>query len=434
VLEGRPEVDRSRLGFTGESGGGNTTYWIAAVDPRVKLAAPVSSVTTFDYWIDRDRNWDWHQRPFGVRRHADVGTLLALHAPRPLLVVSSRRGTDDHEFPLDQANKSVAWAEHVYRLLGAGEAIMHVESTTPHGYQQDKREKLYEAVERWLEPPKPAGPNELPAEIEPFERLRCGLPGNNLTLTDIYAQWLKPLPRTGANPSAAELGELRRFLKSRLGFSAPLPDVRRTKVDEVQAECWRARMWIVESEPGIRLPGILILGPHAAPEPPRSPKGQSDGDGENESVVLIAGRDEAIVARALDAGRSAFVFDPRGTGEIPDGGGRTRNHAWFFGRPLVGQQAFDIVQVARFIRTEIPNASVVVESPGGLAWAALLAAAAEPDILRPGGLSPPVSSLHEIIRRDGMASRSEVPGLLERIDVSQLRLLGNAGRRRADGG
>src|SRR5204863_3045237 len=70
VLTSQPEVDPERIGFTGESGGSNTTYWIAAVDPRVKLAVPVSSVTTFDYWIRNDINWDWHQRPPGIRRIA----------------------------------------------------------------------------------------------------------------------------------------------------------------------------------------------------------------------------------------------------------------------------------------------------------------------------------------------------------------------------
>ena len=91
VLAARPEVDPEQIGFTGESGGGNSTYWIAAIDPRVKLAVPVSSVTSFDYWIRTDANWDWHQRPPGIRRIADIGTLLALHAPNPLVVISSKR-------------------------------------------------------------------------------------------------------------------------------------------------------------------------------------------------------------------------------------------------------------------------------------------------------------------------------------------------------
>ncbi|MCR4412294.1 MAG: acetylxylan esterase [Thermoguttaceae bacterium] len=412
VLEARPEVDRARLGFTGESGGGNSTYWIAALDPRVKLAVPVSSVTTFDYWIDRDVNWDWHQRPFGIRRLADIGTLLALHAPEPLVVISSRRGTDDQEFPLDEANKAVAWAEPVYRLLGAPGAILHIESSTAHGYQQDKRERLYEAVERWLAPPRPQGPQELPAAVESFEQLRCGLPPENRTHQDVYAEWLRALPRAGAGLSPGEAAELREFLRDRSGFPQPMPDVRAAAGEELQADRWRARAWLVEPEPGIRLPGLFIQD------------STRPADGANGSPIsLVLGRDETLVARALAEGKAVFAFDVRGSGEIPDGGGRARNWAWFFGRPMAGQQAFDVVQVARWLRGEYPGAALEVHAPPRLAWAAAFAGAAEPELLAGGSVSLPVASLHEYVRQQGHAALCDVPGLLERIDVPQLRQL-----------
>ena len=150
VLAARPEVDAGRLGFTGESGGSNSTYWVAALDDRVRLSVPVCSVSTFDYWIDKDRNWDWHQRPPGARRVADIGVLLALHAPRPTLVVTSKRRTDDLEFPWEEAERSYRWARRVYELYGAEGKISHVESATGHGYQADKRRELYAWVEREL--------------------------------------------------------------------------------------------------------------------------------------------------------------------------------------------------------------------------------------------------------------------------------------------
>src|SRR5262249_35132687 len=39
-LETRPEVDKSRIGLTGISGGGSTTWFTAAVDERIAVAAP----------------------------------------------------------------------------------------------------------------------------------------------------------------------------------------------------------------------------------------------------------------------------------------------------------------------------------------------------------------------------------------------------------
>ncbi|MBI4604984.1 MAG: hypothetical protein HY721_23730 [Planctomycetes bacterium] len=58
----------------------------------------------------------------------------------------------------------MAWAEGVYRLLSAADAIALVESTTDHGYQEDKRRHLYRWVERWLRPPWPRGEVELAAD------------------------------------------------------------------------------------------------------------------------------------------------------------------------------------------------------------------------------------------------------------------------------
>ncbi|MBR4223163.1 MAG: prolyl oligopeptidase family serine peptidase, partial [Victivallales bacterium] len=43
----RPEVDPSRVGITGNSGGGTLTEWIWANEPRLAFAAPSCHVTTF---------------------------------------------------------------------------------------------------------------------------------------------------------------------------------------------------------------------------------------------------------------------------------------------------------------------------------------------------------------------------------------------------
>ena len=406
VILSRPEVDPDRLGFTGESGGSNTTYWVNAVDSRVKLAVPVCSVTTFDYWINKDCNWDWHQRPPGVRRIADIGTLLALHAPQPLLAISSRRGTDDEEFPLEEAAKSVAWAQQVYRLLSAEDAIGLVESTTDHGFQEDKRQQLYKWVERWLKPPVPKGDTELPAKMETFEELQCGLSANNRTWHDVYAEWIKPLPRTRPQPDDSEKPALRRFLCERLGLPQPLPELHAEQVGREEQGRSLAEFWIVQPEPGIRLPGVLLSDANA-----------------DDTIVLVPGRDPAAVARARAAGHRVFAFDPRGTGEMKDGGGRTRNWAWFVGRPWPGMWAMDILQSARFCHMTYPSAKVVVEAMNQFGWSTLLAGAAVPEQIASGSVTIAVATLHDYIREQGDYALADVPGLLERLDVPQLRQL-----------
>jgi murein DD-endopeptidase MepM/ murein hydrolase activator NlpD len=420
VLASRPEVDAARLGFTGESGGGNSTYWAAAVDSRVKLAVPVSSVTTFDYWIRTDVNWDWHQRPPGIRRLADIGTLLALHAPEPLLVISSRRGTDDQEFPLDEAERSHQWARHVYRLLSAEDAVAHYESTTAHGYQEDKRRELYRWVERWLRPPFPKGEVELPVQVEAPADLRAGLPETNRTARDVYAEWVRDLPRGGG------AADLRPFLRERLSLPEPPPPLRAERSGREERGSWAAEFWLFEPEPGVRLPGVLIARP-----------------GSDAPVVLVPGRDPAGVARALAGGRRAFALDLRGTGEMRHGeggiwvwfagppwpsllaeaGGRLSNWAWLAGRPWPGMWALDLHQAARLCREKFAASSVHVDAQGPYGWAALLAGAAAPDLLESGTVRLPFESLHDVLRARQDAALADVPGLLERIDVAQLRAL-----------
>jgi len=417
LLVGRPEVEPQRLGFTGESGGGNSTYWVSALDPRVKLALPVSSVTTFDYWIRNDRNWDYHQRPPGIRRIADIGTLLALHAPNPLLVISSKRGTDDEEFPVEEAQKSVAWATHVYKLLSAGDAIRFVESTTDHGYQQDKREQLYAWVEKWLQPPAPKGEADLPVKTETFEALRCGLPKDNPTFHDIFAEWLKPLPRTHAQgssmpskattqPDDAEKAALRRFLRQRLGWPDGLPVLRGDNMGREQEKPWTAEFWLLQSEPGIRMTCILL--------------GRQDG---KTPIELVPGRDAQAVARALGRGHQVLAFDPRGSGEMNDGGGPVRNWAWFAGRPWSGMWALDIAKAAQFCKAQYPNSPILIEATNRFGWSALLAAAAAPDLIESGHVTIPFASLHDQYRAQDDYVLADVPGLLERLDVPQLRQL-----------
>jgi hypothetical protein len=421
VLCSRPEVDRERIGFTGESGGSNSTYWIAALDPRVKLAVPVSSVSTFDYWIRKDGNWDWHQRPPGIRRIAEIGTLLALHAPNPLVIVTSKRRTDDEEFPWEEAEKSHQWARHVYGLYGAADRVKHYESVTAHGYQEDKREQLYLAVERWLRPPSPQDGRELPAQVESEEALRCGLPVDNRTFRDVYAEWLAPLPRMGSGDGPAAR---RRFLRERLGWPERLPRVTGTLLGSESGDGLRAELYSIETEPGIRLPAVLLRRGDAAPA----------------AVTLVPGRDRAAVGRALERGDAVLAFDLRGTGELRSGtsglwapmagppwpellgdsGAIWTNWSWFAGRPVAGQWALDVLQVARFCRARYRTSSISVEAESDFGWPVLLAGALEPRLLESGRIRLRRESLRDDLRARGDQALADVPGLLERLDIPDL--------------
>ena len=91
-LETRKEVDPERIAVTGISGGGAITWYTAAVDERVKVAAPVCATWTVEQQIALD-----HVRGncdcifFHNTFQADLPTAGALIAPRPLKIINAIR-------------------------------------------------------------------------------------------------------------------------------------------------------------------------------------------------------------------------------------------------------------------------------------------------------------------------------------------------------
>ncbi|MEW6751419.1 MAG: hypothetical protein AB1505_10640 [Candidatus Latescibacterota bacterium] len=154
--------------------------------------------------------------------------------------------------------------------------------------------------------------------------------------------------------------------------------------------------------------------------------------------VVVAAGDDVVVQSAVErlrrgglvspaespvaAGHAAFAFDPRGTGEMT-GCGVARNWAWLAGRPTVGMWALDIVQAARVCRRRLEARAVRVEACGPFGWPALLGGAALPGAVDAGVVLVPWATQRQRLAAEGDAAVADVPGLLERLDVPQLRAL-----------
>ena len=147
-LATRTEVDMTRIGATGISGGGIGTFWIAAIDDRVKASAPVSGLGDVTFYAGED----------GISRHCDCfffynrarwnyTTVAALTCPRPMLFVNSN---DDIYFPMGTNERISARLERLYALFGASDLVDAVISVGGHGYRTDIRRAVYEFFNRHL--------------------------------------------------------------------------------------------------------------------------------------------------------------------------------------------------------------------------------------------------------------------------------------------
>lgn len=134
-LETRPEVDKSRLGVTGRSGGGAYSWWIAAADERIACAVPVAGVTDLEnHVIDGCVEGHCDCMYMHNTYRWDYPALCALVAPRPLLISNT---DSDGIFPLSGVYRTFEKVRHVYRLNGAVAKVGLSIGPGPHKDTQD---------------------------------------------------------------------------------------------------------------------------------------------------------------------------------------------------------------------------------------------------------------------------------------------------------
>ena len=143
-LETRPEVDKSRFGVTGRSGGGATSWWIAALDERIQAACPVAGITDLENHVI-DGTVEGHcDCMFPVNTYRwDFPQVAALVSPRPLLICNTDKDTI---FPLDGVSRLHQKVRQIYDLCGATDQLGLLITEGEHHDTQD----LQVPVLRWF--------------------------------------------------------------------------------------------------------------------------------------------------------------------------------------------------------------------------------------------------------------------------------------------
>ncbi len=173
-LQTRKEVDPNQIGVTGRSGGGAYSWWLAALDDRIKVAVPVAGITDL-----RNRVVDGT-----VGSHCDCVSMVntyrwdyplvaALVAPRPLLISNTDK---DALFPLDGVLRIHQKVRDIYKLYNAEKNLgLHI-TESPHRDTQELQIHAFVWFNRFLKnenPPidKPAISFFEPNQLSVFEQI-----------------------------------------------------------------------------------------------------------------------------------------------------------------------------------------------------------------------------------------------------------------------
>jgi dienelactone hydrolase len=124
-LASRPEVDPARIGVTGMSMGATRTWWLMALDERLRTGVAIACMTRYR---NLAMHGSIHEHDIGyfvpgMLSHFDSEAVISLIAPRPVLF---QTGDSDGGSPVDGIHAIEAAVRPAYRLYGQESAFQSI--------------------------------------------------------------------------------------------------------------------------------------------------------------------------------------------------------------------------------------------------------------------------------------------------------------------
>lgn len=429
-LESRPEVDASKIGFTGCSGGGTLTSYVMALDDRVACAAPACYLTTFRKLIETIGPQDAEQNIFGqVEFGLDQPDYVLMRAPRPTLISST---TGDF-FDIHGAWDNYRQAKRVYGRLGFSERVDLVEVEGKHGVHPQNLATITHWFKRWLlGKDEPVTVVELPTRTE--KDLLCTKSGQVLTefsdeqsVFDLNTAYESELSLTRRSRwRDADNSRLDALVRKTIGVR-PESEFKPPKfedVDRIKRENYHIDKLVLRTGSGIPLPGLTFHPPSPVDDAylylhEDGKLGDSEVDGPIEDLI--------------SEGYAVVTVDLRGQGETASGNRdamltdwKTYYLSYLLGKSLVGLRVEDALAAADFVafyqkkRTAPRKVHLVGVGHAGIV--ALHAAALNPDLFASVTLRKTPRSWATIVKQNSPAGHldSTVHGVLETYDLPDL--------------
>lgn len=149
-LFARPEVDTSRVAVTGISMGATRSWWLMALDERIKTAVAVGCLTRYQDLIAEEKlkaHGIYYFVP-GILNHFDTEAIVSLIAPRPILFMT---GDEDIGSPVSGIHKIDEKATAIYRLYKKEDAFENIiYPKTGHVYTPDMWGKMLQWMDKRL--------------------------------------------------------------------------------------------------------------------------------------------------------------------------------------------------------------------------------------------------------------------------------------------
>ncbi|MFA7174898.1 MAG: hypothetical protein WC340_16100 [Kiritimatiellia bacterium] len=391
-LAGRPDVDATRLGCMGNSGGGTLTAFHSALDDRIVASSPSCYIASYQILCERrgppegpnigfgppeGEQSIYGQFAFGLEHSG----LLMLRATKPTCVCAAQKDIN----PINITRQTVAEVAKVYARCNAAERILLAEYEGRHAWAAPLREAAVRWMVRWLRPGADfvMCPDDYLSDKDALvtpEGQVLKLPGARSAYDLMREEAARLAQARATGPKAGDLKEkVRRAANIRRLAEIPMNEAKEHSRQAYSQ--YEVRSVVLQIQDSTPLPATLFLPPQASGAP----------------VLLVDGATRTNlwkqVKTLVASGRPVMAMDVSGTGETIGRGRGTWTSgvvwdegpavmAYVLGRSLVGIRAEDILAGARWLAGICGAERVDMEASSWAVTPALHAAASEPQLFR----------------------------------------------------
>jgi dienelactone hydrolase len=377
-LAALPQVDSSRLGVTGLSGGGWQTILLSSTDPRVAVSVEVAGFGALQSNLTHpvDTN-EIEENATDLTQGEDYPLLVAMRAPRPTLLIHNAE--DDCCFRAALVKPYIyEQVQPFFNLYGKPDSLGWYESTDPgtHNYQLVNRQQAYRFFSEHFHLSPATDEISSSAEIRTPEQLAIGVPADNLTIASLAKKLAVTINRSAlpsdedarkklAAAQREKLKEITRYTPTSLANAWRISNTKRMAIQTIAYRFDLAN--------GLSASGIWLQANGAPQDAPLTIVLNDKGYQESgEAVARHVNRGEQVLALDL-------IFNGFSRPQVPDPTDWEMLVASTGDRPL-GLEAAQLLAVAKGLRAQNAQRRIQIETDGiRSAVIATLAAAIDPN-------------------------------------------------------
>ncbi|MBT28852.1 MAG: hypothetical protein CMO01_04245, partial [Thalassobius sp.] len=340
LLSQKNLVDKDRIGVTGRSGGGFQSFYLAAVDKRVKAAAPVMYVSSFEGMIDSNKTHTIDNYLPAIRKYMEQFHILGLIAPNPVFIGS---GQQDF-FPIKATKATVDKAKKIYQFyneskypelnivdIGHKDTIVH-------------REAVYTFFNKIFNVDSNSSEPEI--QINSDSLLNVGMPSYSSATTLSLAN--KELINSSRKHNAyISIAERRYKLLDILGLdnlNSRSLEIGFHSISTDKTGNRREEKFLIQTDDDIYLNAELSYLDDESKHP----------------VVVINNPETSLKDSLINTGFAVFSFSPRKgentslnqSSDKIDDEYLTFSNSIFLGKSLLGQKTYDYIRAVDFLQTK----------------------------------------------------------------------------------